>query len=295
MTATTGGDSLVVGVDGSPSSEDALGWACHEAVRRPAEVLAVFVAPAYVDLDPDTLGPAVTGEGNRALAEARAATTTAVVHRLVRCGPAAPVLRMLAVRRGAAMLVVGRGGASGLGRLVVGSVSDALAQDPPQPLAVVPAGYANAARAKVAVVGVDGSAHADAALRWAATRAAATASRVRAVLARDGGDRHRPPPDARLDAVLAGLDPALRALVDPAVVQGTPADALCHAAGDADLLVVGTRGLGPLRRRVLGSTSRAVLHGCRVPLVIVPSAVTPDADRSSALAGRDATGTGVSR
>lgn len=37
-----------------------------------------------------------------------------------------------------------------------------------------------------------------------------------------------------------------------------------------DVLVVGTRGLGLLEEALMGGTSRKVLHGCRIPVLIIP-------------------------
>jgi nucleotide-binding universal stress UspA family protein len=37
-----------------------------------------------------------------------------------------------------------------------------------------------------------------------------------------------------------------------------------------DVLVLGTRGLGLLKEALMGGTSRKVLHGCRIPVLIIP-------------------------
>jgi nucleotide-binding universal stress UspA family protein len=55
------------------------------------------------------------------------------------------------------------------------------------------------------------------------------------------------------------------------VVAGTPARALLDAAHDADLLVVGSRGLGGFTGLLLGSVSQQVAHHATCPVVIVPS------------------------
>jgi nucleotide-binding universal stress UspA family protein len=54
------------------------------------------------------------------------------------------------------------------------------------------------------------------------------------------------------------------------VAQGQPADVLCEAAKGADLLVVGSRGLGGFRGLVLGSVSQQCAHHAPCPIVIVP-------------------------
>ena len=53
-------------------------------------------------------------------------------------------------------------------------------------------------------------------------------------------------------------------------VSGVPGETLIEASGDADPLVVGSRGISGFRRLPLGSVSRAVLHHARCPVVVVP-------------------------
>jgi nucleotide-binding universal stress UspA family protein len=66
-----------------------------------------------------------------------------------------------------------------------------------------------------------------------------------------------------------GLDGAERM-----VVQGLPGPTLCQLAADlpADVIIVGTRGLGGLRRAVLGSVSDHVVRNAGVPVVVCPVA-----------------------
>lgn len=77
-----------------------------------------------------------------------------------------------------------------------------------------------------------------------------------------------------LRKVLAETATALEATgarVSLAVPVGVPADALVAAAeaADADLVVLGARGLGGLRRLLLGSVSEKVLRAARRPVLIV--------------------------
>jgi nucleotide-binding universal stress UspA family protein len=59
------------------------------------------------------------------------------------------------------------------------------------------------------------------------------------------------------------------------LVQGQPADVLCEAAKDADLLVVGSRGLGGFRGLLLGSVSQQCAHHAPCPVVITPPKHAP--------------------
>jgi nucleotide-binding universal stress UspA family protein len=59
--------------------------------------------------------------------------------------------------------------------------------------------------------------------------------------------------------------------IEHRVVEGSAPEVLIDRASDADLLVVGSRGLGGFRGLLLGSVSQqCVLHATR-PMVVVPS------------------------
>jgi len=69
------------------------------------------------------------------------------------------------------------------------------------------------------------------------------------------------------------LGPRQRPRATAAVAVGVPAEEILKAARlhHADLVVVGTRGLGRAARLLLGSTAEAVLRRTRVPVLAVPS------------------------
>jgi nucleotide-binding universal stress UspA family protein len=139
------------------------------------------------------------------------------------------------------------------------------------------------------VVGVDGSDGAREALRFALQEARLRAAGVRIVAARSAPDAgnggESVPPDRELVDRL-GRDPrrtverALEAAgdfaddiqVETLIREGAPAPVLLEEAQDADLLVVGTRGLGGFRGLLLGSVSQQCAHHAPCPLVIVPHA-----------------------
>ncbi|MFZ5478736.1 MAG: universal stress protein [Myxococcota bacterium] len=73
-------------------------------------------------------------------------------------------------------------------------------------------------------------------------------------------------------ALLAGEAEAYGAAVDTRVVEGAPADAL--AALRPGLVVLGTRGRGAIRGKLLGSVSREVIRRGTAPTLVVPRAVT---------------------
>ena len=66
---------------------------------------------------------------------------------------------------------------------------------------------------------------------------------------------------------------ALRELGDPAtvhVVEGRPDVELASRSSEFDLIVVGSRGHGPLKRLMLGSTSGKLVRSAACPVIVVP-------------------------
>jgi nucleotide-binding universal stress UspA family protein len=132
-------------------------------------------------------------------------------------------------------------------------------------------------------VGVDGSPHADLALSWACRRARNCGDTVRAVctwaLAASGEDWMRQPdvkPEGQLHAERILREAVERAssdqpdvTVEAVVVEGSPASVLVKMSSDADLLVIGTRGLGGFSGLLLGSVSQQCVHHAHCPVTVV--------------------------
>lgn len=79
----------------------------------------------------------------------------------------------------------------------------------------------------------------------------------------------------RLEEIVASIDhPGLRdqrVMVSPVTVQGSTVQVLLAQSVGADLLVVGRRGMSPLKELVLGSVSRHLVTHASVPTVVVPA------------------------
>jgi nucleotide-binding universal stress UspA family protein len=141
------------------------------------------------------------------------------------------------------------------------------------------------------VVGVDGSDGSVAALRFALEEARIRGAGLKAVNAwhippavYGAGwapasvdlDEYRKLAEAALQKSLEDVGAAASGVtVTPVLEEGQPADVLCAEAENADLLVVGSRGLGGFRGLLLGSVSQQCAHHAPCPVVVVP---TPKAD-----------------
>jgi nucleotide-binding universal stress UspA family protein len=151
------------------------------------------------------------------------------------------------------------------------------------------------------VVGVDGSDHSAAALRWAAREADRRGHDLVAVLVWDLFNQHHADGTHRFDpeygtdqadaalaaAVEAALGADAAATVVRRVVCDLPAPGLLSAADDADLLVVGARGVGGFRGLLLGSVSQQCLHHARVPIAIVRADSAEAGGRERVVVGVD--------
>ena len=136
------------------------------------------------------------------------------------------------------------------------------------------------------VVGVDGSEGSARALRFALDEARLRDAKVRAVsvwsipIAAYSGGFAPVVPDveafeqaahARLDETLTKVQDAAQGIeVEGVCLEGQPADVLVEQAQDADLLVIGSRGLGGFRGLLLGSVGQQCAHHAPCPVVIVP-------------------------
>jgi nucleotide-binding universal stress UspA family protein len=140
---------------------------------------------------------------------------------------------------------------------------------------------------KTIVVGVDGSQAAAAALEFAAGEAVLREARLRVVCAWEipvveYGDGFVPPPAPETvdalrvrarqiadDALATAqkLQPPLEG--EALAVEGQAADALLEQADSAELIVVGSRGLGGFKSLLLGSVSQQVVHHATCPVVVV--------------------------
>jgi nucleotide-binding universal stress UspA family protein len=136
------------------------------------------------------------------------------------------------------------------------------------------------------VVGVDGSEHSDAALRWALRDAEAHQGQVTALFVwqvpfssfpglYDREALEKAAKEFLIDRVSA-IAPSPAVPLLPVVAEGDTADALVTAAKGASLLVLGVRGRSPLAGLLLGSTSQVAAAAAPCPVVLVKKQDVPE-------------------
>ena len=137
------------------------------------------------------------------------------------------------------------------------------------------------------VVGVDGSGHSQRALERAMQEAAirhvpltvlTVYEAVRGVYGHmttypddpDRTEEARKAAQAETDEVLAGLDGPRPDSVTVKATHGFTVEELIDASKDADMIVLGSRGVGGFTRLMMGSVSSQVVLHAHCPVLIVP-------------------------
>ena len=302
-------DVVLVGVDGSAASLHALDWAAGEAITHglALQMVCSYALPSFTAASLDggyaALDDTAIQEGARAvLAEARVRAQSRGVRASgsIATGDAAGVL--VEMSRTARLAVVGTRGRGGFADRLLGTVSSALPAHAFCPTVVVPMRAQTGADdpeppppspVRRIVVGVDGSAASDLALRRAIREAKAWGAELTAVAGVPLGSGASAlawlPAAVDHEAVLADVAEGLavvveRALIDNPgveirrhVLDGTGAALLTEFSTATDLVVVGSRGRGGFVGLLMGSTSQAVLHHAACPVMVVTSRCADDA------------------
>lgn len=281
--------TVVVGVDGSGSAQQAVRWGVREAGRR-AVPLRLVIAFAWTDEHPRhgrSYRDLLLGRARDQLVEAAAVAErerpdVAVEQELV-VGHPIPVLGAEAAR--AHVVVIGDRGLGRVEGLLAGSVAVALATHAPSPVVVVrgPEREASETASLPVVLGHDGSAGSEAAAEFAFE--AASARGVRLVAVHTWSDLVFDPSMAgvmfdwvgveaderqRLSDRLAGWSEKFPDVaVEQVVSRDGPAQCLLEHASRAQLVVVGSRGRGEFMGMVLGSVSNALVHRSPCPVAVV--------------------------
>ena len=138
---------IVVGLDGSPHSEQVLEWASREAALRRVPLKVIRVHQPVVGWN-DTLDLIEDQATSERVRKAALAQTDCVLDRLGARAPAevivdarsgSPAEELLRAAVDADLVVIGSHGAGGFSRLVMGSVSAEVCQRAQCPVVVIPA------------------------------------------------------------------------------------------------------------------------------------------------------------
>lgn len=285
-------NDLVIGVDGSDSSNTALSWAVEEANLHDWTVTAVlawgFLDQHHTDpdgqFDPNYTERDAVAALDAHLVRAVGPDRAARIERMAVCDLAAPALIDAAAN--ASLLVLGARGLGGFKGLLLGSVSQHCLHHSTRPIAIVrtPTPQTSEVNMEQIIVGVDGSQPSREALRWAAREAQLRQASLQVLMTWHTpyvagypyvGPAFEPAvfeQDARktLDELVDEVDTTGIPQVERILTMGDAAVTLLTASKDADLLVVGSRGLGGFTGLLLGSVSHHLAHHATCPLVILP-------------------------
>ncbi|MDR1825071.1 MAG: universal stress protein [Bifidobacteriaceae bacterium] len=223
---------------------------------------------------------------------------------------------LVELSKGASLAVVGTRGRGGFAERLLGTVSTALPVHAHCPTVVIPGHYTGPEAnrddvtmehgvaltsphqvAKI-VVGVDGSDASKVALHRAVDEAIAWDAQLTAFssmpVATGTSLFAWAPGQVDHTAVLAELEAEVGRAIDEELasrddvpdgftverhgLDGTPSALLVEFSAHVDLIVVGSRGRGGFSGLLLGSTSQAVLHHARCPVMVVPARLKDDPD-----------------
>ncbi len=283
---------ILVGYDGSERGLDALalGKALASTLAAPLVVLIAYTPEQWL-WAPGTAEPMDPEERASFVARAEASLEGQpdVEIRTIASPSAAGALQAEAESARAQIIVVGSSHRGAMGRMLLGTVTQEVLDAAPCAVAVAPAGLASR-KLRFAKVGVgfDDCPAAHDALAVARALARRADAELRLIWAAHLTTRALPlaatsyaNPDY-FEEVRAGVEDRLALVAAPIreeisvrteIVRGGTADALVEQSEHIDLLVLGSRGYGPLKRVLLGSISRHVVNDARCPVLVVAQGV----------------------
>ncbi|MFD1546047.1 universal stress protein [Nonomuraea guangzhouensis] len=279
---------IVVGVDGSAPATAAAEWAADDASRRGRSLRLVHVREQWAPGLGKAQWPLSLDEAE---AEYSAEALQAAANRARELAPGLDVTtelrdgnvaeQLIAESASADSVVLGSRGLGGFTGMLLGSVSVAVAGHANGPVVIVraPAG----ARHGQIVVGYDRSKCAQVAMEYAIEQARARQARLQVVYAWQA-PLSSPYATGYSSALESTFEQQKRAaheaatpwreknpdveLTDEQVCEH-PVAALMNASASADLVVVGSRGMGGFASAMLGSVSRGVLHHVTCPVAVI--------------------------
>jgi nucleotide-binding universal stress UspA family protein len=273
---------VVIGFDGGRESRDALHLGTELAQMLDAEIVLVCALGPDVEFD-----VWATSHFAKVFDQAkRDAPGLDFALRGLRDVSAPAGLADVAAEEPADVIVVGSTHRGSLGRVIPGGVGERLLSRAPCPVAVAPHGFADHEHFGLGVVGVavDGGRESNIALDVAADLAVRLEAKLRVItivpaiasddyvkrtVLHDRGD------EIQANAMAA---PPASLEVESSLEDGDPATALARHGVDLDLLVIGSRGHGPLGRMLVGGVSSEVMRSAPCPVLAVPRTVRAPRD-----------------
>ena len=199
---------------------------------------------------------------------------------------AARELQHITERADTGLIVVGSTTRGPVGRLLVGGVGERLLSGAAAPVAIAPRGYSDDPPSRLARigVGVDGSDEAQRALQAAEALARNAGAELHVITAFErlafGGVATGALPGASANEAMRA---ELRAVHDEAIAsarhgidvhgrfaEGSADDVLREESSDLDLLVLGSRGYGPVGAVLMGSATTALARTATCPILVTP-------------------------
>jgi len=206
-------------------------------------------------------------------------------------------LHELAELTGADLLVIGSSRRGLLGRILIGDDTSAALNGAPCAVAIAPTGYSQETVVMREVgVGYDGSPDSKAALALARIVAAEHQTKLSALQAIAApaylyiGYLGTAAP-VEVDSIQREVDEARERIaalggVEPHSAYGDPVEELTLYSASLDLLVVGSRGYGPLGRLVYGGVAQRLARTARCPLLVLTRSAPTAADEALVADGR---------
>lgn len=287
-------ERILVGFDESEGSRDAIALAKRLADRLEAELVLVGVVP------PPTGGSLMPALPANAFTNLVAQATTGLEKAAAESGASSEIVESSSAARGLEeltetlegdLLVLGCS-RTDPGTVRAGHKARSLMQGSPCAIALAPVDYRKS-ETDLSTVGVaiDGSPESDHALQAALEIGGAKAELRLITVATDFvetwgfwgatyalselGEASRESAQKILEAAAGSLPDGVE--MSKVMVEGlAPVELREQSAKGLDLLCVGSRGYGPLRRVLLGSVSSELLHEVACPVLVVPRGVEPE-------------------
>jgi nucleotide-binding universal stress UspA family protein len=281
-------NTIVVGVDGREGGRDALSLATRLALLAGGELVAVRALPFDYYVSRAGAPPYASIAEQDAKAELRDDLEKAGVQArsdVVGDSSAAHALHRVAEAEQADLIVVGSTHHGRAGRVLAGDDAAATVHGASCPVAVAPRGLAGRESSAVTRIGVGYDARAEArqALGLAVdlARDCGAALELRSVVTPptpdpDGSPYDRDWLERAMGLAEQDLNQALEAIdveATGSVVAGLPVRELVELSREVDLLVVGSRAWGPVRRILVGSTAANLMRESHCPVLVLPRGV----------------------